>query len=165
MKTPDEIKKGIECCNSTHYDACPDCPYKGECDAVFSCIRRKSEDTTAYIQQLEAKDAKQRQRIEELEAQFADAKLNHQHTIYIAEKQKEQIGKLKKLVARMSKEIAAISAERDLAAHHAALGQCCETCLYRDIPAMGVPCMDCGDHNLWIYRGICPENTEVSPDA
>lgn len=42
--------------------------------------------------------------IQQLEAELADAKSNHQHTIDIAEKQKEQIDKLKKVVVRLNKE-------------------------------------------------------------
>lgn len=100
MKTPDEIKKVLEHCIETSM-GCHMCDYVIRCLKV---VRGKPimQDALALIRQLEAKDEKQRQRIEELEAQFADAKLNHQHTIDIAEKQREQIGKLKKVIVRIS---------------------------------------------------------------
>lgn len=53
MKTPEEIKKGLECCfNEDGIDfACGECPYDeagSECGNLFG-------DALAYIQQLEAK--------------------------------------------------------------------------------------------------------------
>ena len=53
MKTPDEIKKGLECCfNEYNLDfACGECPYDeagSECGDLF-------DDAIALIQQLEAK--------------------------------------------------------------------------------------------------------------
>lgn len=47
MKTPDEIKKGLECCT---VPLCAECPY----DSDPSCVV-KNEDALAYIQQLESK--------------------------------------------------------------------------------------------------------------
>lgn len=53
MKTPDEIKKGLECCFSDMDCEVPiPCPYafeKGSCDNLMMS------DALAYIQQLEAK--------------------------------------------------------------------------------------------------------------
>lgn len=54
MKTPDEIKKGLECCNrrtTLVYEKCDDCPYHGE----EECMRKMELDALAYIRQLEAK--------------------------------------------------------------------------------------------------------------
>lgn len=47
MKTPDEIKKGLECCNKLECDACP---YHGEND----CSYLPCEDGLAYIRELES---------------------------------------------------------------------------------------------------------------
>ena len=48
-KTPDEIKRGLECC---HFTECGNCPYMTEnieCREIFS-------DALAYIRQLEAEN-------------------------------------------------------------------------------------------------------------
>lgn len=50
MKTPDEIKKGLECCT---IPVCAECPY----DSEASCVV-KNEDALALIQQLEEKYAR-----------------------------------------------------------------------------------------------------------
>ena len=48
VKTPDEIKKGLECCCGMHdHSYCRECPYsENDCDEM-------SRDALAYIQQLE----------------------------------------------------------------------------------------------------------------
>lgn len=51
MKSPDEIKKGLECC-STSACKCFDCPYEGECHLPFGSDPES--DALALIQQLEA---------------------------------------------------------------------------------------------------------------
>lgn len=55
MKTPDEIKKGLECCiletdDTSLVDHCKACPYQ----PTGLCFRTLLKDTLAYIQQLEA---------------------------------------------------------------------------------------------------------------
>ena len=52
MKTPDEIKKGLECCPG--YD-CKGCTCYSKCDdRGFDCVDALMIDALAYIQQLEA---------------------------------------------------------------------------------------------------------------
>lgn len=55
MKTPEEIKKGLECCSTTNgSDFCKKCPYEANgCGTI--CIPAVTADAFAYIQQLEAK--------------------------------------------------------------------------------------------------------------
>lgn len=55
MKTPDEIKKGLECCYSPVEPMlrCEECPYKGS----IVCKMRLHTDALDYIQQLEANDS------------------------------------------------------------------------------------------------------------
>ena len=56
MKTPEEIKKGLECCMGVA-DCCA-CPYKKESsDVGKSCVETSTKDALAYIQQLEEKAA------------------------------------------------------------------------------------------------------------
>lgn len=50
MKTPDEIKKGLEHCNPAM--ECDGCPY--QIGNRFECINHLLRDSLAYIQQLEA---------------------------------------------------------------------------------------------------------------
>lgn len=50
MKTPDEIKKGLECCAQS--EPCVDCVYDRRDFPM--CVRRMAEDALAYIRQLEA---------------------------------------------------------------------------------------------------------------
>jgi hypothetical protein len=53
MKTPDEIKKGLECCvigPSAHQPKCGECPYK----LVIACSDELLEDTARLVKQLEA---------------------------------------------------------------------------------------------------------------
>jgi hypothetical protein len=66
MKTPDEIKKGLECCRkAVDTLECPqECPYyKDDCD----CGSKPYQDCVAYIQQLEAENAEKDVRIQQLE--------------------------------------------------------------------------------------------------
>lgn len=52
MKTPAEIKKGLECCNT--YNNCRECPYDNDDEGWFCTVERNA-DAIAYIQQLECK--------------------------------------------------------------------------------------------------------------
>lgn len=67
MKSPDEIKKGLECCNQFrsggHWNICSKCPCdigKGRCDGTLET------DALTYIVQLEADNAQQARCIENL---------------------------------------------------------------------------------------------------
>lgn len=49
MKTPDEIKKGLECCLTGN---CTDCPYR-KLYGVFRCKTERTRDAIGYIRKLE----------------------------------------------------------------------------------------------------------------
>ena len=53
MKTPDEIKKGLECCGVR--GKCHSCPY--ESPRTADCVGQLLTDAFAYIQQLESNDS------------------------------------------------------------------------------------------------------------
>ena len=53
MKTPEEIKKGLECCAKNKPYPCDKCPYERTFEEEWSC--KLHADALAYIQQLEAK--------------------------------------------------------------------------------------------------------------
>lgn len=52
-KTPDEIKKGLECCTNERGD-CGDCPYP----LTFVCQSDLMKDALTCIQQLEAENSR-----------------------------------------------------------------------------------------------------------
>lgn len=54
MKTPDGIKKGLECCGGDCFNGNEECPYdKDDLRENISCIRWMAQDALAYIHQLE----------------------------------------------------------------------------------------------------------------
>lgn len=53
MKTPDEIKKGLECCNT--FNDCQECPYD-KADGSWACTVERNADALAYIVQLESRE-------------------------------------------------------------------------------------------------------------
>ena len=61
MNSPDEIKKGLECCSISYADCDNKCPYKLDCDG--SQILK---DALALIQQLQAENAEKAETIERL---------------------------------------------------------------------------------------------------
>lgn len=63
MKTPDEIKKGLECCAASYADCHKECPYKPDCDG--SQILK---DALALIQQLEAEREALQKELETVES-------------------------------------------------------------------------------------------------
>ena len=69
MKSPDEIKKGLECCSNPD-GTCEGCPYvEGECRA----FEQLSADALALIQQLEAQNAELSGKIGRLEGKLGEA--------------------------------------------------------------------------------------------
>lgn len=56
QKTPDEIKKGLECCGAGNH--CKGyCPYDGRSASIEGCTSRLSRDALSLIQQLQAENA------------------------------------------------------------------------------------------------------------
>ena len=50
-RTPDDIKKGLQCCLSREVESCESCPYVH----ITSCARESAKDSLALIQQFESK--------------------------------------------------------------------------------------------------------------
>lgn len=63
MKTPEEIKRGMEHCAEI---GCKDCPYEEDCK-MFDGFTIPAEDAYLYIQQLEQDNAQKDERIRQLE--------------------------------------------------------------------------------------------------
>lgn len=57
MKTPDEIKKGLECCANGNLVCTGRCVYEDDC-CFPDCKEELQTDALAYIQQLESRLAK-----------------------------------------------------------------------------------------------------------
>lgn len=54
MKTPEEIKKGLECCGGDCFNGNEYCPYdKDDLRENISCIQWLAKDALAYIEELE----------------------------------------------------------------------------------------------------------------
>ena len=56
MKTPDEIKKGLECCSQSLPYPCSGCPYERDEQQENAWRCDLDADALAYIQQLEARE-------------------------------------------------------------------------------------------------------------
>ena len=63
MKTPEEIKRGMEHCAEI---GCKGCPYEEDCK-MFDGFSTPAEDAYFYIQQLEQDNARKDERIRQLE--------------------------------------------------------------------------------------------------
>lgn len=68
MKSPDEIKKGLECCAASAYKCEEDCPYREEC-RIGQGGKAMNEDAHALIQQLQDDNAEKDKRIQEHEVE------------------------------------------------------------------------------------------------
>lgn len=55
MITPDEIKKGLECCISDTYGCYEKCPYFNSLSNGVDCAVKMHADALSYINQLEAR--------------------------------------------------------------------------------------------------------------
>ena len=79
MKTPEEIKRGRDCCANCAdlYDGCSPCPYSGE---KLICYELQI-DALAYIQQLEQDNSQKDERIRQLERE-RDQALHDMCNIY-----------------------------------------------------------------------------------
>lgn len=73
MKTPDEIKKGLECCSIDDYHCGEGCPYKDSC-ITEDRYKALEADALALIQQLEVKNAELSENIMWMEVERDDLK-------------------------------------------------------------------------------------------
>lgn len=54
MKTPDDIKKGLQCCINDGFGCSEKCPYFNSLSNGVDCEVKKHSDSLTYIQQLES---------------------------------------------------------------------------------------------------------------
>ena len=52
-KTPDEIKKGLECCSNATVESCGECPYHTKEDYSAVCIVHLTKDAKVLLAQVE----------------------------------------------------------------------------------------------------------------
>lgn len=69
MRTPDKIKKGLECCSNVNFVCNEECPYYKSLSEGEDCCLKKNADALVYIQQLEAKNVELSGEIGQLEAE------------------------------------------------------------------------------------------------
>ena len=115
MKAPEEIKKGLEYLSTKDIVKKLDMWKEG---IEYDYAEDAASDALALIKQLQAENAEKDARSQQLEAELKDEKNNHQHTVEIAERQKEQIKKLKNVIVRLNNE----RAHRDDQCGHAGPG-------------------------------------------
>ena len=135
MKTPDEIKKGLELCSNGDMRECLKCPYP----IGFECFENPMKDALAYIHQLE-------------EGIDRAAQLVQSANELIKERLKE-----------MESRLAHVERERDAAVEDLKGSSWCEDCRHYKAYAKKEPCKTCLKNNmktLWQWRGVCPENTK-----
>lgn len=153
MKTPDEIKKGLECCSKS--EPCVDCIYDRRDFPM--CVRRMEEDALAYIRQLEA--AHRTEYCEDADydcKRLGDARKRIQQL-------ENHISEFTEKVMRLEKERNALLADlRDAdmlecvhCAHYIPVGaQCkgegdCIECDYKNCA-----CNGCYGNSNWKWRGV-----------
>ena len=85
-RTPEEIKRGVECCNA--FNACPSCPYEHIVDTEhgWGCVVIRNADTLALIQQLERERDEARSDLDTLS--YANTEL---HSAYEAMKRERDV--------------------------------------------------------------------------
>lgn len=108
-RSPDEIKKGLECCAKSMYRCEDDCPYREECSGERS-YKAPLEDTLALIQQLEA------------EKQQLEGMLTHMNQLRDAAagralKMEERVRQLETDNSQLRNYIRLLQTERDAAIH------------------------------------------------
>ena len=134
MKTPEEIKKGLECAVDKKCIG-KECSYFNE---EYACIRMVQVDAFALIQQLEA-DLKQE-------------KADHQHTYECAEVFQKENAELLEKIKRLER-------ERDAAIYDLKKTRECRSCKHIDVVPSEQPCKSCGIRGRnYEWRGPCKEN-------
>ena len=169
MKTPEEIKKGLEVC--TAQEDCVGCPYT-DGDAFFCDRLRK--DAFAYIQQLEDAIDKTTQLMQSATEVIKKNQEQLESTYSQVKKAlcgKENVSWVEVLEAadQLKSRLAQAERERD-----AAVADLSDRCLYCKNAARKLeepPCADCMQPKNGIlfaprvrthfeWRGVCPENTK-----
>ena len=136
MKTPEEIKRGLEGCGGLDGD-CENCPYD---EQTIYCNDRLMRDALAYIQQLES-----------TVSQVSKA---------LCGKENATLDEILQAANQVKSRLAQAERERDAAIADLKLYAGCKVCKHGDFKFTS-ECMDCSyDNNNWQWRGVCPKNTK-----
>lgn len=160
MKTPEEIKKGLECCSKT--DKCPECPYIGE----DYCATKKNVDALAYIQRLEIRNGAIEKGLDEVfvlnDKQAAIIRsLNSNNSQVRKSLQDNGFQTLEELLQAYSQ----VKRERDAAVNDLKSvqgGQRCERCKnYGGTEFIDAVCIECINGSIWEWRGVPEKEGET----
>lgn len=158
MKTPEEIKKGLECCSSLDSDMCLQCPYD---DGYIACCLDKNQDALAYIIQLESTISQVNKALCGKENATLDEVLRGvsqlKTTLELARSERDAINKDRiDLMTRLSQ----AERERDAAAADLKLVGCCGTCINNEGGCTTECYIVSGTLTGWQWRGVCEENSQ-----
>ena len=182
MKTPDEIKKGLEQCANTQ--TCEKCHYRDDCMELYS-NKPLTQDALAYIQQIENKLKLTNGTKEKVQMKTVDMARENNFVLREAAKaacdgyythltaggkgdpaEERWIEALTAgadaitLVAVLESRLAQAERERDAAVIDLRLYAGCKVCKHGDFEFTH-ECMDCSyDNNNWEWRGVCEETTK-----
>lgn len=138
MKSPDEIKKGLEQCVKAESSetGCRGCPY------IMSCVKEEDPDSImadslSYIQQLESDNESKQKRIDELESRLAQV-------------EKENAALLNDLKTADQE---CLYCKRNQYPDE----KCCCECGECQTPCT---CLSCKGNRYYLWRGVCPENAK-----
>ena len=156
MKTPEEIKKGLECGNNDI--GCPICPYLGD----TKCIQKRNADALALIQQLE-RDKNWVSENYNLILQQLERDKNWASENYdLIREENEQ---LKAQNAELLEKIKQLERERDALFEALRTNRhICNSCKHK--PGHGYGCTSVAkvDGSCWEWRGLHEENGGKSND-
>ena len=162
MKSPDEIKKGLELC---YEDIdCSECPYVDDCfgndETPFGAVMP---DALALIQQLEFQNGELLKTVEMLKEQIEEYEESADKCCYESQCNAE-LNKLEALCKRLMDENEQLEAERDAAVDdledYATLK--CFACKYYETELTEAPCDECkimgkGNRDKFEWRGVQKE--------
>lgn len=130
MKTPEETKKGLECCAIVK--TCYECPYGPIANA--ECMDNVDSDALAYIHQLEADNRKKDDQIWEL--------------INSSDEDREAIRQLARKLDAVMRDLGSIQG-----------WQLCARCKnHIDSEYINIVCMECINGSNWEWRGMEEES-------
>jgi len=171
-KTPDEIKKGLECCNRT-FDACHKCPYD-TVDEGWGCTVAKNADALALIKQLEAENAEKDEKIRVLESRNNAMYHTILGVMHFVDKWLDvpaydpdedlngttAIGRASQAREITLQAIEQLEAERDAAVADLKSYRCCHGCKHLGV-GFNEPCLHCDfENNCFEWRGVQKEETK-----